>query len=295
MSQQPLGYAPRQPVAPEGDQRRQVGQAAQLQAESQPVNRLSRSHHSPLRSGQAAQLRRNARPSTRFRGATSDVQVGQAAQLRRNRARQPVVAKATAPSGWTGRPAQAESRPSTGCRRSHSAVKVGEVAQLRRNRARQLVAAELTAVVRLDRPPSSGGIAPVNPFSLENQLPSGWTGWPSSGGIAPVNPFSWRTSCRQVGQAAQLRRNLARQLVAAEVQRSDTAVAVRGDAVPLIEGPVAQPVRPGGPASPFRGVVEGDQRRPVSRSAVGQVEVPKIIPPLCLATPRVCTPSTRFR
>ena len=95
-------------------------------------------------------------------------------------------------SGWTGRPAQAESRPSTGCRGDHSPV-------------------------RLDRPPSSGGISPVN-WLLSRDSSVRLDRPPSSGGISPVNWLLLEPQPRQVGQAAQLRRNLARQLVVVKRQ-----------------------------------------------------------------------------
>ena len=211
------------------------------QAESRPstgcrkVNQLA---CNPL-SARTSSVRLDRPPSS---GGISPVnslvfrQVGQAAQLRRNLARQPVAVEKQLVSGWTGRPAQAESRPSTGCPRA-------------------------TAPVRLDRPPSSGGISPVNWLllratarqvgqaaqlrrNLARQLvvsrdsTSGWTGGPaqaesrpSTGWTRATDASGWRgsptgsvnwleaiSSHVRVGQAAQLRRNLARQLVVVKTQ-----------------------------------------------------------------------------
>ncbi len=64
------------------------------------------------------------------------------------------------------------------------------------------------------------------------------------------------------GDGARLRWNLARQLVVLETQLNDAAVAVRGDAVPLANGPVAQPVRVGTPGCTTRAAVPGDQHGP---------------------------------
>ena len=180
---QPLGYAPGQLVAVE-NQLRQVGQAAQLRR-NLAVNWLSRESTADVRLDRSAQLRRNlARQLVVWRSSS---QVGQAAQLRRNLARQLVVAEV--------QPRQ-----------------VGQAAQLRRCLARQRVAAESSSSVRLDRPPSSGGISPVNWLAPEVQQLAGWTGPPAQAESRPSTGVRKATAV-QVGQAAQLRRNLAHQLV----------------------------------------------------------------------------------
>ena len=66
---------------------------------------------------------------------------------------------------------------------------------------------------RLVRLPSSGGISPVNWLSVEPQQRVRLDRPPSSGGISPVNWLPERTSSVRLDEAAQLRRNLARQLV----------------------------------------------------------------------------------
>ena len=106
-------------------------------------------------------------------------QVGQAAQFRRNLTRQLVDAETQ--------------------RRQ-----VGQAAQLRRNLARQLVLAS-HSTVRLDRPPSSGGISPVNWLSARPRILR-LDRRPNSGGISPVNWLDLERQAFQVGEAAQLRR-----------------------------------------------------------------------------------------
>ena len=80
-----------------------------------PVNWLDCQDPAIRQVGRGRPAQAESRPSTGCPRGTAFVRLDEAAQLRRNLARQLVVGKPPAPSGWTGRPAQAESRPSTGC------------------------------------------------------------------------------------------------------------------------------------------------------------------------------------
>ncbi len=72
------------------------------------------------------------------------------------------------------------------------------------------------------------------------------------------------------GEAAQLRRYLPAQVVAAEGQLCKAPVFVGDNAVPFAEGEVAQPVRTVTPVLTVRSVVEGNQGFPVRFGGAGE-------------------------
>ena len=114
---------------------------------------------------------------------------------------------------------------------------VGEVAQLRRYLPAQLVLAEV-------QPFQVGEAAQLQRY-LPPQL---------------VPP---EVQILQLGEVAQLRRYLPAQLVPLQVQFGDAAVAVSGDAFPLANRHVAQPVIVVIPIWAAGGVIEADQSFPV--------------------------------
>ena len=70
----------------------------------------------------------------------------------------------------------------------------------------------------------------------------------------------------QAGKAAELRRDVASELVLGEIQLDDAAVRVGRHSVPLADWRVTEPVVAIGPCWSIGALIEGDQDAPVTRS-----------------------------
>ena len=124
---------------------------------------------------------------------------------------------------------------------------------------------ETTQVLNIsisNRPDKPLGTHPVNWFLLEVQLCPDKTRLPNSRRYLPAQLVPAEVQPCQIDKVAQLRRYLPAQLVLAEVQTDVAAVVVRGDALPLADWYVAQPVIVFIPTGSIGGVIESDQPYP---------------------------------
>ena len=140
-------------------------------------------------------------------------------------------------------------------------MQAGEVAQLRRYLPAQLVPAE-------GQPCQVGEVAQLRRYLPAQLVPA--EGQPCQVGevaqlrrYLPAQLVPAEGQPCQVGEIAQFRRYLPAQLVPVEPQYGDAAVVVSGDAWPLANRHVAQPVIVSYPIRAAGGVIEGDQRFPV--------------------------------
>ena len=171
-------------------------------------------------------------------------QVGEAAQLRRYLPRSTRCRGGTDLSGWRGCPTPAVSPRSTRCRGG----------------------TDLSGWRGCPTP----AVSPRSSRCRGGTDVSGWRGCPTPAVSPPLNSFAVEgTDLSRLESPAQLRWYLPEQVVVFEFQLCNVPVVVGGDAPPVAQGSVSQPVGAVPPVQTIRCIVEGNQGFPVRFGGAG--------------------------